>query len=124
MGATLTCDVVAGRRGPQVSRIHAVDAPGASPDRPPGNLPRRRDEPAGPAEEVVGSVKFFNAGKGYGFVMPDGGRQDVSIQVGTLARADLDDLAPLQRVRVRIGQGRRGLQAIHILIIRDGAASR
>ena len=131
LGATVSCDVVASQRGPKVSRIHAVDAADASPDRAPKNLshhrssePERRDhEPAGAADEITGSVKFFNAGKGYGFVIPDDGGQDVFVMAGTLAQAGLADLAPLQRVRVKIRRGSRGPRATDIALIGGEAPS-
>ena len=131
LGATVSCDVVASQRGPQVSRIHAVDAADTSPDgasrslshHRPSEPERRHHEPAGGAEEITGSVKFFNADKGYGFVIPDDGGQDVFVMAGTLAQAGLADLAPSQRVRVKITRGARGPRATDIALIGGEAPS-
>jgi CspA family cold shock protein len=127
-GATVTCEVSDGQKGPQVSMIQAVDTSTAqeSPARsdrprrpsPGGSYGRdRHDEPTGPTEEVDGTVKFFNGSKSYGFITPDGGGADVFIHAKVLSRAGLDDLEPQQRVRLWITQGPRGPQATNIELI-------
>ena len=40
----------------------------------------------------VGTVKWFNATKGYGFIAPDDGGQDVFVPVSAVERAGLNDL--------------------------------
>ncbi len=57
---------------------------------------RSRDGAGGALEECRGVVKFYNAAKGYGFVVPDGGR-DVLVHESVLNRAGLE---PGQRVSV------------------------
>ncbi len=126
-GATVTCEVSEGQKGPQVSEIHAVDTSTATVSPPQGDRPRRHapggphggryDEPVGPTEEIDGTVKFFNVGKSYGFITPDGGGQDVFIHAKVLARSGLDDLEPQQRVRLMITQGPRGPQATAVELI-------
>lgn len=126
-GATVTCEVVQGQKGPQVSRIHAVDTSTAAvgpprSERPrrfgPGGFPgRRHEEPSGPTEEIEGTVKFYNVGKSYGFVTPDGGGQDVFIHAKVLVRSGCDHLEPQQRVRLQIVQGSRGPQATSVEVI-------
>ena len=88
-GATVTCEIVQGQKGPQVSQILDVDTSTATVMPPRGDRPRRPgpgpgpggfqsrryDEPTGPTEEVEGTVKFYNVGKSYGFVTPDSGGQ-------------------------------------------------
>ena len=128
-GATVTCEIAQGQKGPQVSEIHSVDTSTATVapprgDRPPrpgpgpgGFQDRRYAEPTGPTEEIEGTVKFYNVGKSYGFVTPDGGGQDVFIHAKVLARSGLDDLEPQQRVRLMITQGPRGPQATSVELI-------
>ena len=126
-GATVTCEIVQGQKGPQVSQILNVDtstatAPLPRSDRPrragPGGYQARRfAEPEGPTEEIEGTVKFYNVSKSYGFATPDGGGQDVFIHAKVLARSGLDDLEPQQRVRLTITQGPRGPQATNIELI-------
>ena len=124
-GATVTCEVVQGQRGPMVSSIVAVDASTAmaepaghvEPDR--GRRERRwdRGQPAGPAEERSGLVKFYNATKGYGFVVPDDGGPDVFLPGVVLDRVGLGGLEAGQRVNVMVEQGARGPQARDIELI-------
>jgi len=40
-----------------------------------------------------GTVKWFNATKGFGFIQPEGGRKDVFVHISALERAGLSTLA-------------------------------
>jgi CspA family cold shock protein len=46
----------------------------------------------------TGAVKWFNAQKGFGFIQPDAGGQDVSVHISAVERAGLDSLAEGQKV--------------------------
>jgi len=46
----------------------------------------------------TGTVKFFNSQKGFGFIQPDGGGQDVFVHVTALERAGIRSLAEGQKV--------------------------
>ena len=82
-----------------------------------GQRGRDRDVPAGPAEERSGMVKFYNATKGYGFVVTDDGGPDVFVPGIVLNRAGLGGPETGQRVSVMVEQGKRGLQARDIELI-------
>ena len=68
----------------------------------------------GPAEKCRGVVKFYNAGKGYGFVVPDNGGRHVFLHASVLNRAGLGALEPGERVSVMVEQGARGPQATDV----------
>jgi len=58
-----------------------------------------------------GTVKFFNADKGYGFIAPDGGGQDAFVHITALEAAGLNTLNQNDRVTYDLENDRRGKQA-------------
>jgi CspA family cold shock protein len=54
-----------------------------------------------------GTVKFFNGQKGYGFISPDGGGNDVFVHVTALERAGIRSLGEGQKVTFDTEQDRR-----------------
>ena len=59
----------------------------------------------------VGTVKWFNATKGYGFIRPDVGDKDVFVHVSAVEQANLPGLNEGQRVNFVAGEGPKGPQA-------------
>lgn len=55
----------------------------------------------------IGTVKFFNTDKGYGFIAPETGGSDVFVHISALERSGMGALAEGQRVSFEIGQDRR-----------------
>ena len=81
-------------------------------------IPEWRDQGAdGLAVEVQGVVKFYDAGKGFGFVVPDDGGREVFVHVSVLTRSGLDELQAGQRVSVWAEEHPRGLQATGVELI-------
>lgn len=56
----------------------------------------------------TGTVKFFNADKGYGFIAPDGGGADAFVHISAVERAGMATLRQDQRVTYELEQDRRG----------------
>ena len=50
----------------------------------------------------VGSVKFFNTSKGFGFIRPDDGSKDVYVHVSTIEKAGLSVLSEGQKVSFEV----------------------
>ena len=59
----------------------------------------------------TGTVKFFNAEKGFGFVTPDDGGKDVYVASRALQKAGLPSLNSEQRVRLTVRMGQKGPMA-------------
>ena len=56
---------------------------------------------------ATGTVKWFNGQKGFGFIQPDDGGQDVFVHISAVERAGLHDLREGQKVSYEITQDRR-----------------
>lgn len=56
----------------------------------------------------IGTVKFFNASKGFGFIQPQDGSKDVFVHISAVQRAGLTGLAENQQVSFEVEQGRDG----------------
>jgi len=56
----------------------------------------------------VGTVKFFNETKGYGFIQPDGGGQDAFVHISAVERSGMQTLRENQRVSYDLQEDRRG----------------
>ena len=64
-----------------------------------------------------GSVKWFNAEKGFGFIAQDGGGADVFVHYSAIQTQGYRSLDENQRVEFEITQGQKGLQAENIRAI-------
>ena len=54
----------------------------------------------------VGTVKWFNAQKGYGFIQPQDGGKDVFVHISAVERAGLGTLSEGQKVKYEIARDR------------------
>ena len=119
-GETLVVRVGPGHKGPHVTEVLSVDASTATP----GASRRSSFRPAtsnGPspdtAVEETGTVKWFNAQRGYGFIAPNSGGQDVFVHVSALERSGMQGLSEGQTVVVDVVEGRKGPEAARVRLI-------
>lgn len=60
---------------------------------------------------ITGTVKFFNADKGYGFIAPDTGGNDAFVHISAVERSGMATLQQDQRVTYELEEDRRGKMA-------------
>ena len=68
------------------------------------------------SERITGTVKWFDAGKGYGFVTRDGGT-DVFVHQSAIQSEGYRTLAEGQRVEFEIEQGPKGAKASNVIAL-------
>lgn len=70
-----------------------------------------------------GTVKWFNNAKGYGFVLPEAGGEDLFAHYSSIEMDGYRTLRAGQDVTFDIKEGPKGLHAINIRVVADGEAA-
>ncbi|HVO15079.1 MAG TPA: cold-shock protein [Alphaproteobacteria bacterium] len=63
---------------------------------------------------INGTVKFFNAARGYGFITPEDGSKDVFVHISAVERAGWRGLAEGQKLSFQILNEERGRKAVDL----------
>ncbi|GGD37925.1 cold-shock protein [Aureimonas glaciei] len=118
-GARLKVRIEQGQKGKQVAEVLEIGAEAApgSVTKSPARPPARNSAPDGAEKEGLGSVKWYNSEKGFGFIGLDSGEKDVFVHVSILTRSRVATLTEGQRVLIIYVQGQKGPEARSILPI-------
>jgi CspA family cold shock protein len=68
---------------------------------------------------TTGTVKWFNATKGYGFIQPDDGSKDAFVHISAVERAGLKSLREGQKVTYELQNGKNGKSSAENLQVED-----
>ena len=63
---------------------------------------------------MLGTVKFYNSSKGFGFIAPDGGGKDVFVHATAMEAAGIHTLSEGDRVSFDVQQDTRGAKAVNL----------
>jgi CspA family cold shock protein len=118
-GATLEVRAGPGPKGAQVTEITSVDISTATqePRRPRPEGPAYRPPADRSTVEQTGTVKWYNAAKGFGFIASDLGGKDIFVHASALQRGGIMGLAENQRVAVEVADGQKGPEAVSLRLI-------
>lgn len=101
-------------RGKQVSQVLEVTEQGArkpdTPRRAGRPIAARSFQPNSAEQEGEGTVKWYNASKGFGFICRADGGNDVFVHATALNRSGMTTLLEGQRVLMSYAQGQKGLE--------------
>jgi CspA family cold shock protein len=63
---------------------------------------------------TIGTVKFFNTTKGFGFIQPDDGTKDVFVHITAVEQSGMGHLSEGQKVNFEVQQDQRGPKAVNL----------
>ncbi|WP_269203636.1 cold-shock protein [Oecophyllibacter saccharovorans] len=116
-GTTLVVRIGQGPKGRQVAEVLSIDPSTAEPAAAPRQSaprPRFAAPDMSQAQEMPGTVKWYNATKGFGFITPEAGSKDVFVHASALGRSGLSNLLEGQIVHMKVVEGQKGPEAVEL----------
>ncbi len=68
---------------------------------------------------TIGTVKFFNVARGFGFIAPEDGSKDAFVHISALERAGIGSLSEGQKIEYELQQGQNGKSSAENLKLVD-----
>ena len=68
---------------------------------------------------TIGTVKFFNTDRGYGFIAPEDGSKDAFVHISALERAGINSLSEGQKVEYELQEGQKGKSSAENLSVEN-----
>ncbi len=68
---------------------------------------------------TIGTVKFFNIDRGYGFIAPEDGTKDAFVHISAMERAGISSLSEGQKVEYELQRGQNGKSSAENLKLVD-----
>jgi cold shock protein len=118
-GDALEVRIGPGHTGPHVTEVLS-DTSAAKPNTPPrssSGATTSNELSSGPAVGQTGTVKWFNAKKGFGFITRDNDGRDVFVHISALERSGLTALNEGERVTFDVVEGRKGLEGAKVRLV-------
>ena len=112
--------VGAGRKGPQVTEITAIESGESANSRIDDDAQDTPCQPLANSDRVAGTVKWYSPERGFGFVTLDGSGKDVFMHASALQRSGLTNLAGRQRVTIEVAEDRKGPKVLTVSLFTVG----
>ena len=99
-----------------MTEVISVDTSTALQEQPRRPRPERPAYPQADQATVeeLGTVKWYNAMKGFGFIAADRGGKDIFVHASALERSGIMGLAEGQRVAINVADGQKGPEAVSL----------
>jgi len=114
-GAWLLCRIERGSKGAQVREVISILEAGELPE--PLERPSVPETPGDDCFHLTGTVKWYNPGKGFGFVLAEDGLKEVFLHRNSLQRSGLATIEPGTLIQMNVRNARKGREVVDFVIV-------